>query len=126
MVKRSAFLPKFDERFVNYGKDKISWIESLRYNGFFFAVMTGSFAIDVPHPRSSYAKKFYNVVEKQGAQEWEMNKLYEQFKKELYAQPDRSVVYFCDKSMNMQWKCLLNERLIGRVSGVIERTHEGG
>ena len=64
--------------------------------------MTGSFAIDVPHPRSSYAKKFYNVVEKQGAQEWEMNKLYEQFKKELYAQPDRSVVYFCDKSMNMQ------------------------
>ena len=68
MVKRSSFLPKFDERFVNYGKDKISWIENLRYNGYLFAVITGSFAIDIPHPRSLYAQRFFEVVLQQGAE----------------------------------------------------------
>ena len=50
MVKRTTNLPMFDERFVNYGKDKISWIETLRYMGFQFAVLKNSFVIDVPHP----------------------------------------------------------------------------
>lgn len=50
MVKMSPHLPLFDERFVNYGKDKISWIEHLRYTGYKFAVLKNAFAIDVPHP----------------------------------------------------------------------------
>ena len=51
MVKRSSHLPLFDERFINYGKDKISWIENLRYDGYKFAVIRGAFAVDIPHPR---------------------------------------------------------------------------
>ena len=50
MVKRSPHLPAFDERFVNYGKDKISWIEHLRYTGYKFAVLKNAYAIDIPHP----------------------------------------------------------------------------
>ena len=51
MVKRTHFVPMFDERFINYGKDKISWIEHLRYSGYSFAVLRNAFAIDIPHPR---------------------------------------------------------------------------
>ena len=51
MVKRSNHLPLFDERFVNYGKNKISWIEHLRYDGYAFAVLGGAYAIDIPHPK---------------------------------------------------------------------------
>ena len=50
ILRKSAKLPAFDERFVNYGKDKISWIEHLRYTGYKFAVLKSAFAIDVPHP----------------------------------------------------------------------------
>ena len=50
ILRKSAKLPAFDERFVNYGKDKISWIEHLRYTGYKFAVLKNAFAIDVPHP----------------------------------------------------------------------------
>ena len=51
MVKRSPHLPRFYEAFVNYGKDKISWIENLRYIGYKFGVVTQSFATDIPHPK---------------------------------------------------------------------------
>ena len=51
MVKKDKTLPKFDERFMGYGKDKISWIETLRYNGYMFSLLKGGFAVDVPHPR---------------------------------------------------------------------------
>lgn len=55
MVKRSPYLPPFDERFINYGKDKISWIEHLRYSGYIFAVTKDAFAIDIPHPRYDHS-----------------------------------------------------------------------
>ena len=51
VVKQSSHLPLFDERFINYGKDKISWIENLRYDGYAFAVLRNAFAVDIPHPR---------------------------------------------------------------------------
>lgn len=51
MVKNHQHVPAFDERFVIYGKDKISWIEDLRYNGYVFAVLKDAYAIDIPHPR---------------------------------------------------------------------------
>ena len=102
----------FDERFVNYGKDKISWIEHLRYSGYRFAVLKYAFAVDIPHPRyyhllhlscrSDHAKRIFDVVQKEGAEKWEMNILFNTFKKELAKTPDRSVVYICDESNNTQ------------------------
>ena len=49
MVKRSSILPQFDERFINYGFNKVEFIENLRYLGFEFSVLTQSYAIDIPH-----------------------------------------------------------------------------
>ena len=40
----------FDERFVNYGKNKVQWITHLRLLGYKFYVLSQSFAIDVQHP----------------------------------------------------------------------------
>lgn len=62
MVKRSPYLPPFDERFINYGKDKISWIEHLRYSGYIFAVTKDAFAIDIPHPRYDHLYCLSSIV----------------------------------------------------------------
>ena len=51
VVKKSAKLPHFDERFVNYGKNKVQWIIHLRLLGYQYYVLSHSFAIDVPHPK---------------------------------------------------------------------------
>ncbi|KAK8807234.1 hypothetical protein WA158_003993 [Blastocystis sp. Blastoise] len=98
MVKRSVYLPPFDERFINYGKDKISWIEHLRYSGYLFGVLKDAFAIDIPHPRSELAKVFYNKLFTEGGMSIDMNILWLDFVKELHEKyPDRSVTYLCDK-----------------------------
>ena len=49
MVKKSPFLPSFDERFVNYAYNKVQWLEHLRWIGFDFQILTRGFAVDVPH-----------------------------------------------------------------------------
>ena len=43
MVKKTAFLPSFDESFLNYGFNKVQWIENLRYLGYEFYVATNAF-----------------------------------------------------------------------------------
>lgn len=50
-VKKTERLPHFDERFVNYGKNKVQWIIHLRLLGYKYYVLSQSFAIDVPHPK---------------------------------------------------------------------------
>jgi glycosyltransferase-like protein LARGE len=49
MVKRTEILPLFDERFINYGLNKVQWIETLRYLGFEYYVLSQSYAVDIPH-----------------------------------------------------------------------------
>ena len=100
MVKRSPHLPAFDERFVNYGKDKISWIEHLRYTGYKFAVLKNAYAIDIPHPPGVYMKEFVASLKRNGVNAAAMNVVYRKFKEDLSKTPDRSVVYFCDQSNN--------------------------
>lgn len=51
---------------------------------------------------SDFAKKFYDVLMNEGAEKWDMNVAYTQFKKELKQKKDNSIVYFCDESNNAQ------------------------
>ena len=53
MIKKTNEMPLFDERFINFGFNKIEWIETLRYTGYKFAVLINGFGMDVPHPQYS-------------------------------------------------------------------------
>ena len=35
--------------FINYGFNKVEWIENLRYLGYEFYVLNNGFAVDIPH-----------------------------------------------------------------------------
>lgn len=49
MVRKTPDLPLFDERFINYGFNKVEWIENLRYLGYEYHVLSQAYAIDIPH-----------------------------------------------------------------------------
>ena len=51
MVRKVLAMPRFDERFVNYGYNKVQWVAHLRYAGYRFYVLGTDFAMDVAHPR---------------------------------------------------------------------------
>jgi len=53
VVPRLPTTPKFDERFLGYGKNKIQWIQHLRLIGFSFYVMPNAFLVHCPHPPSA-------------------------------------------------------------------------
>lgn len=55
-IRRSEHMPIFNELFFNYGRNKVEWIEHLRYIGYKFAILVQGFGVDVPHP-----KYFYNI-----------------------------------------------------------------
>ena len=49
ILRKSAKLPAFDERFVNYGYNKVQFIDELEHRGYVFAVLTVGFGFDIPH-----------------------------------------------------------------------------
>ena len=49
VVKKSKSLPSFDERFINYGFNKISYVETLRRYEYRFILAGKVFAFDLPH-----------------------------------------------------------------------------
>ena len=49
LVRLSPQLPLFDERFVNYGYNKVQFIDELEHRGYVFAVLTVGFGFDIPH-----------------------------------------------------------------------------
>ena len=49
MVPLSSSLPFFDEIFINYGFNKVQWIENLRYFGYEFYVANQVFLVDLRH-----------------------------------------------------------------------------
>ena len=51
LLPRLNSTPLYDERFVNYGYNKVQWVAHLRYAGYRFYVLGTDFAMDVAHPR---------------------------------------------------------------------------
>ena len=49
VVRKDATLPRYDERFEGYGKNKISWVVCLRCMGYRFRVLKGAFLVHGPH-----------------------------------------------------------------------------
>ena len=59
----STVVPRFDERYFGYGKNKIQWIAALRGGDYEFHVVRDAFAVHVPH-KDSAAKKSWDRAPK--------------------------------------------------------------
>ncbi|KAK8825384.1 hypothetical protein WA538_003080 [Blastocystis sp. DL] len=90
MLRKSSSIPLFDETFVNYGFNKVQWIEHLRHRGFEFFTSTQAFLVDIPHKKSNYASKYFfdngNM---------EMLSVYRAFLYRLQKEPDLSREMLC-------------------------------
>lgn len=69
ILKRSPATPVFDERFVNYGYNKIQLIEHLRHKGYSFLVLMSSYAMDMPHRMSSHEVIVFEARAREGLDE---------------------------------------------------------
>ena len=49
VLKYDPEMDLFDERFVNYGCNKVQYVDLLRLKGFDFYLLTQSFAMDIVH-----------------------------------------------------------------------------
>ena len=74
--------PFYDERFHGYGKNKIQYIQHLRFAGYEFAVLPGGFIVHNPHPPSK-SKEVWNDRQSHSLHK-EMDELYPIFLQELF------------------------------------------
>merc|ERR1712196_261128 len=58
VLRHCPTTPRYDERFVGYGKNKIQHINHVRFLGFQFSVVPHSFVLHFPHPTSSAKEKW--------------------------------------------------------------------
>ena len=105
MVRRSNHLPLFDERFINYGYNKVQWIEHLRWIGYQFGVIAQSFATDIPHPPSNCANTWNKLWEVKNNPNITMRTVYRKFLTELRTRTnDDSTVFVCHRYASMECK----------------------
>ena len=79
LLKRSPSTPVFDERFVDYGYNKIQLVEHLRHVGYDFLVLMTSYGMDMPHRSSKLRSSFLKRVNDTDS----MSSLFMQFRQEL-------------------------------------------
>ena len=58
LLKYDSETPLFDERFVNYGYNKVQLFEHLRTLSYKFFIWNEIFAMDIPHPDSKFRKNY--------------------------------------------------------------------
>ena len=80
MLKYTPETPLFDERFVNYGYNKVQLIEHLRAMGYQFYILNQDFAIDLPHPDSKFRKNYLNGIQNESS---DMREIYANFQRDL-------------------------------------------
>lgn len=80
LLRYSPGTPLFDERFVNYGYNKVQLFEHLRAAGYRFYIMTNAFAMDLPHPDSKFRKNYLSSLKSENN---DMRNVYSDFQREL-------------------------------------------
>lgn len=58
ILRKGPTTPLFDERFTGYGYNKVQLIEHLRMIGYNFYIMTRAYALDMPHPLSTFRANY--------------------------------------------------------------------
>ena len=49
VMRRTPRSPMYSEHFINYGYNKVQFIDELEHRGYVFAVLTVGFGFDIPH-----------------------------------------------------------------------------
>ena len=80
LLRYGESTPLFDERFINYGYNKVQLIEHLRSAGYQFYILNNQYAIDLPHPDSSYRKNYLKGIHREKS---DMRSVYAVFQREL-------------------------------------------
>ncbi|KNB43828.1 glycosyltransferase-like protein [Blastocystis sp. subtype 4] len=95
LLKRTESTPLYDDNFINYGYNKVQFIDELEYKGYIFKVLTVGFGFDIPHKPSVYA----NMYE----ESWKVKKVinedvYKDFLYRLHQEPSRKRQEICNYS----------------------------
>lgn len=83
LLRYAPSTPLFDERFVNYGYNKVQLFEHLRAAGYRFYIAANAFAMDLPHPDSKFRTNYLSSLKGDNN---DMRNVYSQFQKELNKQ----------------------------------------
>ena len=57
IVKKTKFVPAFFEKFVDYGQNRLEWVNHLRFRGFHFSLMSQGWLFHLKHVQSASAAK---------------------------------------------------------------------
>ena len=56
-MKKTKFVPAFFEKFVDYGQNRLEWVNHLRFRGFHFSLMSQGWLFHLKHTQSACAAK---------------------------------------------------------------------
>lgn len=82
-------MPMFDERFVNYGYNKVQYVEHLRSAGYSFYILNHAFAMDVPHPDSSFRRVYLASLDGQSLRMKQKFSVFQEMLSKMYANSSR-------------------------------------
>jgi len=83
VLHKTPWLPRYEERFHGYGKNKIQHVVHLRYAGWSFSVLGRSFLTHFPHHKSAARVKWEGETVSKTEHRAKMDALYQDFLKTL-------------------------------------------
>ena len=79
----------FDERFVNYGYNKVQFFEHLRSAGYSFYILNNAYAMDLPHPDSKLRSMYIASVNGEGLKMKQRYSVFQEMLSKKYANATR-------------------------------------
>lgn len=115
LLRYDAETPLFDERFANYGYNKVQLIEHLRAAGYQFYILNHVFAMDLPHPDSLFRKNYLSSLDGESLKLQRVYRSFQQMLNTKYANvtsfgtcPMLKAHYYT--YVMESWACLLGNR----------------
>ena len=122
VLKKTERTPRFDDRFIDYGYNKMQHMRHLLYEGYSFYLLANCYAVDMPHKESGYKLRYRSqnnetrqlYIDFLYNRTWVRNRRQRErfYRREEYLSPYfyRSIQWFCLlKRISMGWKRISSE-----------------